>query len=302
MATILIVTANPLLDHLADLELEPGRINRCHSYHVMAGGKGLNVGRVLVRHGHRVLACGFAGGYTGTRFNEIVAAEGQTPIFIPTTAPLRIGFFARNCVGAGPTGLLEDGFAVSVAEAAACIDTVTTALAGCDLCICSGSVPDKATCNELYSGILERCAQANVPCWVDSYGAAMDAALACDYPPTLVKPNREERERARGWERALERHFSDGSERFRVSGLCGDWVVEPPPVVSVNPIGSGDCYLGALAHARLSGWGIEQQLRYAAAAGALNATRMSVAELEPSNIAALTPTVHCTQGVQGRTS
>ena len=38
--------------------------------------------------------------------------------------------------------------------------------------------------------------------------------------------------------------------------------VTPPRIVELNPIGSGDCYVAALAHARLRGLSLREQLRY----------------------------------------
>ena len=124
----------------------------------------------------------------------------------------------------------------------------------------------------------------------------MAAALACSTPPALVKPNRQELGRSLDWERAGELHITNGPDQIQVSGYPGSWRVSPPNVTCINPVGCGDSYLGALAHARLAGWGIEQQLRYAAAAGALNATCMGVADLEPSGIAALASQARCRQG------
>jgi fructose-1-phosphate kinase PfkB-like protein len=54
-----------------------------------------------------------------------------------------------------------------------------------------------------------------------------------------------------------------------------------------NPVGSGDCYLAALAHARLTGMALTDQLRYAAAAGAANAARIDIARIAPADIRAL---------------
>jgi fructose-1-phosphate kinase PfkB-like protein len=69
-----------------------------------------------------------------------------------------------------------------------------------------------------------------------------------------------------------------------VLSTAGRYRVTPPAVPEVNPVGSGDCYLAALAHARLSGFTYTDQLRYAAAAGAANARQLAVATLGPADI------------------
>jgi tagatose 6-phosphate kinase len=95
--------------------------------------------------------------------------------------------------------------------------------------------------------------------------------------PDLVKPNREEYGDGSGWQTAGELHLTDGGGSVAIRRPDGVWRVAPPVVAEVNPIGSGDCYLAALAHARLSGWDLATQWRWAAAAGAANAARADVA-------------------------
>jgi fructose-1-phosphate kinase PfkB-like protein len=294
MATVTVVTGNPLLDHLAAVDLQAGRINRCDGFQVVAGGKGLNVGRVLVRHGHRVNACGFAGGNSGEQFRAIVAAEGQQVHLTETAAPLRVGFLARTCADAGPTGLLQNGFLITEAECQACLKQVGHLLPNSDLVICSGSVAHP-TADGLYASICSICAEAGVPCWVDSYGAPMRVALAGPHPPVLVKPNRQELDQDSAWDRAAELHISDGAAALEIRTPSGRWQVQPPPVPTVNPVGSGDSYVAALAHARLSGMASSAQWSYAAAAGALNASRMSVADFSPQELPPLAETVLVTE-------
>jgi len=286
MATVLTLTANPLLDHLAEATVVAGAVNRTSRFVTVAGGKGLNVGRVLVRHGHRVLAAGFAGGEPGRQLATLAAADGLEPVFTTTAARTRLGFLAVHPAG-GTTSLMEGGATVEPAEAAALVEQVRSLLAGVALVVMSGSVPD-ATCTALYRQVLDACARVGVPCWVDAYGPAMDAALAGANPPLLAKPNAQEYAGDhRRWLACRELHLTDGSQGVRVRHPEGRYRVLPPPVIEVNPIGCGDTYVAALAHARLTGLPLIEQLRYAAAAGAANAARADVAQVGPADIAPL---------------
>ncbi len=287
MSAILTITANTMLDHLSRARVEPGAVTRIERFEAAAGGKGLNVGRVLARHGHRVVASGFAGGTSGALLTDLVARDGMEPAFVATAARTRIGFLCIDDARGGNTSVLEGGFAVDAAEIGALVTHTRRLLAGMDLCIVGGSVPDP-TCNDLFRLILDACHQARVPCWIDAYGPAMDAALAAAHPPGLAKPNRQEYgEDGRHWLGCPELHLTDGAASIHVRHPEGRFRVTPPTVRQVNPVGSGDCYLAALAHARLSGQTLEQQLRYAAAAGAANAMRADVARIGPADIAAL---------------
>ncbi len=286
MAGVLTLTPNPLLDFVTGSQLRPGAVNRVSALRAVAEGKGVNVARVLAAHGHRVIACGFAGGHPGAWLAELVAAMGVEPAFTSTAADLRVGFMAPIAGAPGPTTALAGGFAVSATEAAQLRAQLRTHLAQVELVIVSGSVPDPAL-DGLLVGICDDCAAAGVPCWVDSYGPAMAATLAGAVPPALAKPNRQEYDGIAHWERVGELHLTDGAAPVAVRDATGRWRVLPPPIDQVNPVGSGDAYIAGLAHGRLAGMDHHARLRYAGAAGAANAARADVCAMSPKTIAAL---------------
>ena len=64
------VTLNPAIDKtITTSSLLPGQVNRSESVKNIAGGKGINVTKVLRQYGNPVCALGFLRGYTA-RFNE----------------------------------------------------------------------------------------------------------------------------------------------------------------------------------------------------------------------------------------
>ncbi|TVR44449.1 MAG: hypothetical protein EA402_07170 [Planctomycetota bacterium] len=280
MARILTITANPLLDFLSSQALVPGKVTRCPALSPMAAGKGINVARVLQRHGHQTCACFFAGSHTGAMLSEAVAADGIPTLAIPTRARLRIGLISAANENQAQGSLLEDGFAVEEDEAQALLDAVNGRIADQDLVIISGSVPDPRL-QQLYAKIAAECQNQQVTCWIDSYGAVMDAALDSPHPPSLSKPNREEYAMGSQWANVEELHITDGGKGTTIRRPEASYQLSPPPVQEINPVGSGDCYLAGLAHARLSGWELSDQFRYAAACGAANAARWDVAQIAP---------------------
>ncbi|WP_250008482.1 5-dehydro-2-deoxygluconokinase [Actinoplanes sp. M2I2] len=58
--------------------------------------------------------------------------------------------------------------------------------------------------------------------------------------------------------------------------------VPPVPVEVVNGLGAGDAFGGALCHGLLAGWELETTMRFANAAGAIVASRLSCADAMPS--------------------
>jgi len=69
-----------------------------------------------------------------------------------------------------------------------------------------------------------------------------------------------------------------------VLGVRGDESVVIPPmeVEVVNGLGAGDAFGGALCHGLLAGWDVEHMLRFANAAGAVVAGRLSCADAMPT--------------------
>lgn len=283
MATILTLTPNPLLDFLATGSVTPGKVARVTTFAPIAGGKGLNMARVLARHGHRVLATGFAGTGHGTLLHDLVAADGVEPLFTPVAAPARIGFQVVEATRSRTTAVLASGFPVTASEITALLRHLRDLLPQADLVLVGGSVP-APSCLNLLRQVCDACARTTTPCWVDAYGPAMDAALAGAHPPDLVKPNRQEYGDGRAWLTCRELHRTDGPRPTTIRTPAGSYRVTAPRVAEINPLGSGDCYLAALAHARLSGWDPAEQFAYAAAAGAANARRGDVACIGPDDI------------------
>jgi 5-dehydro-2-deoxygluconokinase len=60
------------------------------------------------------------------------------------------------------------------------------------------------------------------------------------------------------------------------------WIVPPIPVDVINGLGAGDAFGGALCHGLLSGWDVEQIVRFANAAGAVVASRLGCADDMPT--------------------
>ena len=63
---------------------------------------------------------------------------------------------------------------------------------------------------------------------------------------------------------------------------CGEVTVPPVPVDVVNGLGAGDAFGGALCHGLLSNWDTERTMRFANAAGAIVASRLSCSEAMPT--------------------
>ena len=97
---ILTVTMNPSIDTRYQLDkLIIDDVNRV-TPEKTAGGKGLNVSRVLLQLGDDVLATGLLGGHMGAYMAELMDADGVKNDFVPLAGEPRI---CLNILPAGHT-------------------------------------------------------------------------------------------------------------------------------------------------------------------------------------------------------
>ena len=285
---ILTVTMNPSVDTRYQLdELVIDDVNRVTPAKT-AGGKGLNVARVLRQLGDDVVATGLLGGHMGAYMAELMAADGIPADFTPIAGETRICLNILH--GGNQTELLEAGPTVSAGELAAFRGKFAGLAARADAVTISGSLP-KGVPADCYAGLVAECARAGVPVLLDTSGAALGAALEADAKPTLVKPNLTEINgllgtsfgpgRAADLAAALEAdaRFA-GIEWVVVSmGAAGSLALHgggayravTPPIPAVNATGSGDSTVAGFAHAIAAGADDATVLKTANACGKLNA-------------------------------
>jgi 5-dehydro-2-deoxygluconokinase len=76
--------------------------------------------------------------------------------------------------------------------------------------------------------------------------------------------------------------IKQGPAGVLASDRNGEAEVPPVPVEVVNGLGAGDAFGGALCHGLLAGWELEATMRFANAAGAIVASRLSCADAMPT--------------------
>ena len=80
------VTLNPSIDYIVRLDqVQVGSVNRMDSDDKFAGGKGINVSRVLKRLDVPNTATGFIGGFTGKFITDTLAEEEIETRFCPSS-------------------------------------------------------------------------------------------------------------------------------------------------------------------------------------------------------------------------
>ncbi len=262
---IVTVTLNPALDVTYRVDrLRAGGTNRVAAVAERAGGKGVNVARVLAARGAEVLVTGLAGGAGADGLRADLDRAGLPHRLTPVQGSVRRTVAVVDDDGE-VTGLWEPGPVVGPAEWLRFAGAdFPAALAGATVVVLSGSLPPGVPA-DAYAVLLRRAARLGVPGVLDADGEALRAGLTGR--PALVKPNAEEAARATGAAAddpaaAAERLRALGAEAAVVTcgadGMFGSadglrWHTPAPRRVRGNPTGAGDAVTAALALALAEG-------------------------------------------------
>ena len=181
---ILTVTMNPSIDTRYQLDkLVIDDVNRV-TPEKTAGGKGLNVSRVLLQLGDDVLATGLLGGHMGAYMAELMDADGVKNDFVPIAGETRI---CLNILHEGnQTELLESGPQIVPAELEAFTAKFAELAAKADVVTLSGSLPRGVDAG-YYAELVKIAEEAGAKVLLDTSGASLEAALESDAKPELVK-------------------------------------------------------------------------------------------------------------------
>jgi 5-dehydro-2-deoxygluconokinase len=76
--------------------------------------------------------------------------------------------------------------------------------------------------------------------------------------------------------------IKQGGDGALFASAAGRWLIAPTPVTVVCGLGAGDAFGGALSHGLMAGWEIAEVGRFASAAGAHVAARLTCADDMPT--------------------
>lgn len=284
---ILTITLNPSVDIAYQLDtFHLDTVNRVEKVQKTAGGKGLNVTRVLKQIGEDVVATGFIGGEIGSYVKKQLTRNDIKNSFV------EIGNETRNCIAVlhdgQQTEILEQGPTIQEHEALNFIEHLEIILNNVDVVVISGSLP-KGLANNYYVKIIELCKKCGVAVVLDCSGKALKNVLESQQKPTVIKPNTEELSQLIGKE------VTDDIQELK-SVLSGqlfqgiDWIVvslgakgafakhkdkfyrvKIPKIKVVNPVGSGDSTVAGIAAGLVHALPEAELLKNATVLGMLNA-------------------------------
>jgi tagatose 6-phosphate kinase len=296
------VTLNPALDISYTFEeFRLGHSNRTEEPHQSAGGKGINVSRVINILGEDVLATGFLGGATGQFIHEQLQQFAIDDKFISIAGETRRCYAFLDRTGGSHTEVLERGPYISVDQQSKLKDMFSQMLNEVDVAVVSGSLP-KGVDSALYQFLLDEAKQHQVKVLLDTSGQTLKDCL--NRQPYMIKPNRQEVEQILGTEIRSEQEIwravqllaangiplvilSDGENGAYVMYEERAYRVPTHNIEVINPVGSGDAFVAGMAVGITRNLPIEQSLSLASACGAANAMEARTGYVSVENVNAI---------------
>jgi tagatose 6-phosphate kinase len=245
--------------------------NRAHTVSARAGGKAVNVARVLHALGEDVSVVAPVGGPTGELFAADLAGFGVRLAAVDSARDLRQTATIVSDESGDATVVNEES---RLPDWPAFFARATKLMAQASVVVAAGSLPSGAPV-DAYGQLARAAARYSVPIVVDTSGPALTAALAGS--PSLVKPNLAElpdvSEVADPLEAARRLSIEHGvavavtlGAGGMVLAVAGEaWRGSMDRVLRGNPTGAGDAALAVFARGIRAGTSWPDMLRDAVA-------------------------------------
>jgi tagatose 6-phosphate kinase len=290
MARVVVVTPNPAVDVTYHVDAQViGDTVRVRRVDRRAGGKGLNVARVLHRLGLDATAVHPLGGVAGAWIEERLADDGIPSIAVRTSHETRTTVTVVDGV-VHPTLLSEPGVPLDGATWERLTEVVATHCEEDGYLVVSGSFPP-GTAAARVAALVTAGRAAGAFVVVDAGGPAL--LTAAEAGADLVKPNEAEVLQATGagsLDEGLRTLLARGAGSVIVSrGAAGLLLASDPetrvaqpgvPGVTGNPTGAGDAATAGLVLALAAGLPASEALLSAAVVGAAAVLAPAAGEID----------------------
>lgn len=307
------ITLNTALDRTIFVRsTNPDDSNRIEQEHVYAGGKGVDVSKVLTALGVSNKALGFVGGFAGEELEGLLINEGIACNFVRISGGTRTNIIINETDSGRQTLYNAKGPEIKPYELMQMIHKVEK-LDTPEFVIISGSLPPGVN-PEIYRKIIEIVKSNGAKAVLDTDGEALKIGMLGR--PDIIKPNIHELSRLAGG--ALEKiddiisaahKIRDlGIETVLVSmGVRGMLLVgnnvqclaAPPKVEAINTIGAGDSAVAGFIYGLVSGKDLPQALCCAVAAGTATISRPGTALCRRDDFLNLLPQITLQHAVTG---
>ncbi|MGN7385387.1 1-phosphofructokinase [Sporosarcina sp. SAFN-015] len=285
------ITLNAAIDQVYRIgSLDVGGVNRISNMHQDAGGKGLNVAKVLTSLGAEVDVGGFLGGSNGEKIRRLVKEKGISEQFIPIAGESRVCLTVMETSTGKGTELLESGPVISEDEWKSMLDWLREKSKKTKWFALSGSLP-KGLPDDAYAQMIDIINANGAKSVLDTSGMALRYGI--EAKPFAIKPNEQEFADMVGAESlSTERMRREGCRLVEqgIGHVCltlggkgalfcnqsGSFQAEAPIIDLKNPVGSGDAFIGGLLYGFSSSEDDVEAYKRAIACGSVNAAHPEI--------------------------
>lgn len=285
------VTFNPSIDYIMFTDgFELKGLNRAKATYKFAGGKGINVSRVLKTLGVQSTALGFAGGFPGDFIANTLQQSDIKTDFIKVDDDTRINVKLKS---GDETEINAPGPNVTAEQFQSLLTQIQQTTSE-DTVIVAGSVP-KSIPSDAYAQIASITQQTGAKLVVDAEKDLVNTVLK--YQPLFIKPNKDELEEMFNMTVTSDEDvvkygreiLKEGAQSVIIS-LGGDGAIyiddkrsikaQNPKGQVVNTVGSGDSTVAGMVAGLESGLSLEDAFQQAVASGTATAFTEDLANIE----------------------
>lgn len=300
------LTLNPAIDKTVEIKgLALGGVNRTDSERTDAGGKGINVSKVIKTLGGKSVAMGIIGGSTGDIIESYMTELGISVDFVRVPEPTRTNFKIIDTENHVNTDINGQGSRVSADTISQIEQKLGGALKPGDITVLAGSVPKGAPA-DIYARLIRLCNSHEAYTVLDVDGALLREGLLAK--PYLIKPNIDELSRITCKTISTVRETAGVAMEIVRGGIpnvvvslggdgalfCmkdGAYHARGLKVPVRSTVGAGDSMVAALCVSLERGYDIGQTISLAVAASAANVTCSGTQPAQYSLIEQLIPQV-----------
>ncbi|MBW2039932.1 MAG: 1-phosphofructokinase [Deltaproteobacteria bacterium] len=276
------ITMNPALDRTIEVQgLLMDDANRIMREARYAGGKGIDVSRVIKELGGESIALGFIGGYDGLELEGRLINEGVLCDFTRIGGETRTNIILYDRREKTQIMLNAAGPGITPTEVGLFFQKIRSIPRDAEFVAVSGSVPPGVSHN-IYAQIITTLRGRGIRVALDADGELL--RQGCKANPFVIKPNVHEFQRLTGISSSQvedllkeARHITEkGIELVMISmgakGIIGVkrneayWAI-PPQVEVASPVGAGDSAVAGFIYALTRGMDFKESLTLATAAG-----------------------------------
>lgn len=299
------ITLNPALDRTIWIDrIRDDVSNRIIDEQSFAGGKSIDVSKVLKNFGVDNIALGFVGGFAGRELEGILLNEGIQTDFVRVSGETRTNIILHEKETGRQLAFNARGPEIRPSELMQLVEQIEI-LPCPDVVTIGGSLPPGIS-PEIYRKIITLVGRCRARVVLDVDGLGLRAGIKAN--PNIIKPNIHELSELVGRElkemdevvEAAREINQGGVEVVLVSmGARGillvangeEYVAIPPAVKVENTIGAGDSAVAGFVYGLVNGKNLRESIVYAAAAGTATTIHMGTALSQKEDFLKLAPQV-----------